>query len=168
MRYMLPQAVHLYKLKLLIGLKPRKKTQCWMQCWTGWRHRRRQIWRHFWQNTPPVKKAGWSYRIGRILQFIKELCTCTQCPKVRLKIFYPLWSPGSIVLPPWMGATGMWVIRDVTIPCLCYGSISGGQVWPVRCNSLSHPACISCSMRMICPKCPYTQLWPPLCWTSSM
>ena len=36
------RTVHLYKCMLLIGLKPRKRTQCWVQCWTGWRHRRRQ------------------------------------------------------------------------------------------------------------------------------
>ena len=108
------------------------------------------------QNMPPVKKAGWSYGIGQILWFIKEPCTCTQYPKVRLKNFYSLWSPGPIMLPPWTGATGMWVIRDVTIPCLCYRSVSGGQVWPIKCNSLSSPAQAACSMREICPKCPYT------------
>ena len=165
---MLPQAVHLYKCMLLIRLKPRKKTQCWAQCWTGWRHRRRQIWRHFWQNTPPVKKAGWSYGIGRILWFIKKPCTCTQCPKVRLKIFYSSWSPGPIVLLPWMGATRMQVIRDVTMPCLCYGSISGSQVWPIRCSSLLSIACVASTMRAICPKWPYTQLWPLLWWTFCM
>ena len=26
--------------------------------------------------------------------------TCTQCPKVRLKIFYSSWSPGPIMLLP--------------------------------------------------------------------
>ena len=167
-RYMSSQAMHLYKCMLLIGLKPRKKTQCWAQCWTGWRHRRRQIWRCFWQNMSPVKKTGWSYGIGRILQFIKEPCTCPQHPNVRPKIFYSLWTPGAIVLPPWMGATGVQVIRYVTIPCHCYGRIAGGQVWPSRCSSLSGPAHIACSMRAICPKHPYTWLWPPLWWTSCM
>ena len=45
------------------GLKPRKRSRCWAQCWTGWRHRRRKIWRYFWQNMPAANKAGWSYRI---------------------------------------------------------------------------------------------------------
>ena len=40
---MLLQATHLYKCTLLIGPKPRKRSQCWAQYWTGWRHRRRQI-----------------------------------------------------------------------------------------------------------------------------
>ena len=60
-RYVSPQAVHLYKYTLLIGPEPRERTQCWAQYWTVWRHRRRQIWRHFWQNTPPAKKDSWSY-----------------------------------------------------------------------------------------------------------
>ena len=33
-------------------------------------------------------------------QFIKELCICAQCPKVRLRIFYSLWSPRPIGSPP--------------------------------------------------------------------
>ena len=162
------QAVHLYKCMILIRLKPRKKTQCWAQCLTGWRHGRRQIWRHFWQNTPPVKKAGWSYRIDKILWFIKEPCTCTQYPKVRPKIFCLSWSLGPIMLLSWIGAMEIWVIRDVTVPCLCYRSVSGIEVWPIICGSLSGPAHIACSMRAICPKHPYTQLWPILWWTSCM
>ena len=35
-RCMLPWAVPLYKCMLLIGLKPRNRTWCWTQCWTGW------------------------------------------------------------------------------------------------------------------------------------
>ena len=160
--------MHLYKCTLLIGLKPRKRTWCWAQCWTGWRHRRRQIWRHFWQNMPPTKKASWSYRINRIPQFIREPCTCTQCLKVKLKIFYSSWSLGPIVSPPWMGAIGMWVVRHATVPCPCYGSISGGQAWPISCGSILAPVCIACNMRAICPKCLYSWLWPPLQWTSCM
>ena len=34
--------------------------------------------------------------------------------------------------PTSKGAIGMQVIRDVTIPCPCYGRISGGQTWPIR------------------------------------
>ena len=51
-----------------------------------------------------------------------------QCPKVRPKIFYSLRSPGSIVLLPSnachrnAGHQG-----HVTIHCLCYRSVSGGQ-----------------------------------------
>ena len=164
----LPQAVHLYKCMLLIGLNPRRRTRCWVQCWIGWRHRRRKIWRHFWQKMPPAKKASWSYGISRILQFIREPYTCTQCPKVRLKIFYTLWSLRPIMSPPWMGAIGMQVIRDVTTPCPYCGSISGGQAWPIRCNSPLHPVHIACNMRAICPKHLYIQLWPPLWWTSYM
>ena len=53
--------------------------------WTGWRHGRRQIWRYFWQNTPPAKEANWSYRIGRIIQFIREPSTYTEHPKGETK-----------------------------------------------------------------------------------
>ena len=83
-------------------------------------------------------------------------------PKMRLKIFYSSWSQGPIVLAPWTGATGMQVIRGMTIPCLCYGSTSGGQAWPIRCSSLLSPACISCNIRANCQKGLYTWLWPPL------
>ena len=31
-----------------------------------------------------------------------------------------------------MGAIGMQVIRDITVPCPCCGSASGGQAWPIR------------------------------------
>ena len=48
------------------------------------------------------------------------------------------------------------------LPCLCYGGISGGQVWPIRCSKPLSPACVACNMREICPKCLYTWLWPPL------
>ena len=151
-----------------LGWSPERGTQCWVQCWTGWRHRRRKIWRHFWHNTPWLKKADWSYTISRILWFIREPCTCAQCLKMRPKISYSLWFQGPIVLPPWMGATEMWVIRDVTVPCLYYGSISGGQVWPTRCGSPLSLACTACNMSVICPKYLYIQLWPLLWWTSCM
>ena len=83
-------------------------------------------------------------------------------PKGETKDLLLFVVPGPIMLPPWMGATGMWVIRDVTIACPCFGSISGGQAWPIRCNSLLSPVCIACNMRVICPKCLCTQLWPAL------
>ena len=67
------QATHWRRCMLLTGLKPRERTWCWVQCWTGWRHRSRQIWRCSWQNMSPVKKANWSYGINRILQFIRAL-----------------------------------------------------------------------------------------------
>ena len=92
-----------------------------------------------------MKKAGWSYGISRILQFIKEPYTCTQCPKVRLKIFYSSWSLRPIVSSPWMGAIGMWVIMVVTVPCLCYGSTSGGQAWQIRYRNPLNPV-------VTCPK----------------
>ena len=153
---------------LLTGLRPKEKTWCWALWWTGWRHRSRKIWRYFRQNMPPMKKAGWSYRIGRILWFIREPCTYTQCPKVRLKISCSLWSPRPIMLPLWTGATEMQVIKGATTPYPCCGSTSGGQVWPTRYSSLSGTACVACSMRAIFPKPPYTWLWPPLWWTFYM
>ena len=60
------------------------------------------------------------------------------------------------------GPTRVWLYP------VCYGSVSGGQVWPLRCSSLSSPVHDACSMRAICPKHLYTQLWPSLCWTSCM
>ena len=45
------------KCKLLSGPKLKEKAWCWAQCWIGWRHRSRQIWRYFWQDMPPVKKV---------------------------------------------------------------------------------------------------------------
>ena len=50
-------------------------------CWTGWRHRSRQIWKCSWKNMPPAKKVNWSYGINRISQFTREPCTYAQCPK---------------------------------------------------------------------------------------
>ena len=41
-------------------------------------------------------------------------CTYAQCPKVRLKISCSLWSPRPIMLPLWVGATEMQVIKGVT------------------------------------------------------
>ena len=46
------------------------------------------------------EEAGLSYGINRILQFTKEPYTCAQCLKLRLKIFYSMWSPGPIILLP--------------------------------------------------------------------
>ena len=76
-----------------LGRSPERRPRCWVQCWTGWRHRSRQIWRYFWQNTPPVKKANWSYGIDRTSWFIRGPCTYAQHPKVKLKISCSLWSP---------------------------------------------------------------------------
>ena len=59
---------------------------------------------------------------------------------------------------PWMGAIGMQVIRDVTIPCPCCVSISGGQAWPIRCSNPLSPVHIACNMRATCPKCLYTPI----------
>ena len=59
------QTAHCLKCTLPTGLKLKEKTQCWAQCWIGWRHRSRQIWRYFWQNMPPVKKVTWSYIIDQ-------------------------------------------------------------------------------------------------------
>ena len=53
----------------------------------GWKHRRRQIWKHFWQSMPPVRRANWSYEIDRTSQFIRRPYTCTLCPRARMKIF---------------------------------------------------------------------------------
>ena len=89
-------------------------------------------------------------------------------PRCETEDLLLLWSPVPIVLLPWMGTTEMWVIRDATIPCLCYGKISGGQAWPIRCSSLLSLVYIACNLRAICPKCLYTQLWPALWWTSCM
>ena len=107
--------------------KAQIKTQCWVQCWIGWRHRSRQIWRYFRQNTPPVKKVTWSYVINRISQFIRGPCTCTQCPRVRLKISCSLWFPRHIVLLSWMGATKMQAIKGMIKLCPCCENISGGK-----------------------------------------
>ena len=76
--------------------------------------------------------------------------------------------PRSILWPPWMGATEMWVIRDVTIPCLFYGSVSGGQVWPMRCSSLSSPAHIAYAWGQFVqiaptPNCGHCSNGPPAC-----
>ena len=54
------------------------------------------------------------------------------------------------------------------LPCPCCRSISGYQAWPIRCSNPLSPPCIACNMRVICPKHLYTQLWPPLQWTSCM
>ena len=56
-------------------------------------------------------------------------------PKVKLRISCSSWSPRHIVLPPWMGATEIQVIKGTTIPCHCCGNASGGQEWPTRCSS---------------------------------
>ena len=99
------QATHWWRFMLLTGPKPREKTQCWAQCWMGWRHRSRQIWGCFWWNMPPVRKVNWSYWIDRISQFIRGPCTYAQCPNAKLKISCSSWSPRHTTLPPWMGAT---------------------------------------------------------------
>ena len=127
-----------------------------------------EIWKHFWQNTPPAKKANWSYRIGRTLQFIRGPYTCDQCLEVRPKISYSLWYIGPIVLPPWMGAAGMQVIRDVTWPYCCYRNTSGGQVWPNSCNRPVSLAHVACNKRAMYLKYLYTQLWLVPWWTSCM
>ena len=69
-------------------------------------------------------------------------CTCAQCPSVRPMIFYSSWSPEPIISPPWPDAIGIQVIRDVTIPCLCYRSVSGGQAWPITWQSIK--SCTHC------------------------
>ena len=167
-RYVLPQAMHLYKCMLLIGLMPRRRNCCWVQCWIGWRHRRRQIWRHFWQNTPPAKKAGWSYGISRILQFIREPYTCAQCPKVRPKIFY------SFVVPKAHHVTTLnRCHRDVGHQG-CDHTMSLLQEhfwWPCMANQMqqSIKSCACCLQHEgNLSKAPLHQLWPLLWWTSYM
>ena len=162
------QASHWWKCMLPTGLKPREKTQHWVQCWTGWRHRSRQIWRCFWQNTPPVKKIKWSYGIDRIFWFIRRPYTCAQQPKVKLKISCSLWSPRHTVLPPWMGATEVQVIKGTTIPCPCCGNVSGGWEWLTKYRNPWSLAYIVCSIRANCLWHPYTQLCPLLQWISYM
>ena len=53
-------------------------------------HKRRQIWKPFWQTMPPVRKADWLYGIIRILQFIRGPYICTLHPRARPKIYYYL------------------------------------------------------------------------------
>ena len=60
------QAIHWWRCMLPTGQRPRVRTQCWMLCWIGRRHRNRQIQGCFWQNMPPSKKVNWSYGINRI------------------------------------------------------------------------------------------------------
>ena len=45
-RYVLLQGGCWLRGTWLIGLKHRKRTQCWMLCWTGCKLKRRPIWRH--------------------------------------------------------------------------------------------------------------------------
>ena len=85
-----------------------------------------------------VKKAGLSYGFSRILWFIKEplyLCSMPRGETKDLLLFK--------MSLPWMGATKIWVIRDMTIPCLCYRSISG---WPGMTNQMqqSIKSCMCC------------------------
>ena len=117
-KYVSLQATHWWRCMSPTGPKPREKIQCWAQCWTGWRHRSRQIWRYFWQNMHPVEKVTWSYVINRILLFIRGPCTYTQCLKAKLKISCSLWSPMHTMLTHWMGATKMWVIKGATLSLL--------------------------------------------------
>ena len=73
---------------------------------------------------------------------------------------------GQVILQNWQN----FIIHQgpLTVPCPCCWSASGGQAWPLRCNDPVSPVHIACNMRAICPKCLYTQLWPPLQWTSCM
>ena len=91
-------------------------------------HRSQQTWKQFWQNTPQVKKVNWFYRIDRISQFMRDPCTYTQYPKVKLKTCCSSWSLSHTVLAFWMGATKMQAIRGVTICCPCWENGSCGQV----------------------------------------
>ena len=100
-----------------------------------------------------------------ILQGALYLCSMTKGKMEDLLLFVV---PRAHCATPCMGAIGMQIIRNVTIPCPCCRSISGGQTWPIRCNNPLHPVHVACNMRAICPKCFYTQLWPLLWWTSCM
>ena len=115
---------------------------------------------------PPVKKVIWSYIINRISCLIRGPCTCTQCPRVRLKISCSSWSPRHIVLPPWMGATEKQAIKGVIKPYPCCRNVTGGWEWQAKCRNPWCPAHIACCMRAVCPRCPYTQLCQPLLWIS--
>ena len=170
------RAAHWWICMFLTGPKPRDRTWCSAQCWTGWRHRSRQIWGYFWQNTPPVKKEKWSYRIHRILQFIRGPYTYAQCPKAKLKIC-SLWSQRHTMLPLRMGATKMQVIKGMTICDPCCEGTSGGEEWPTRCRihevlhvllaawrqfvqSAPTPDCIHCSNWSLAHKILLVLRWP--------
>ena len=92
----LEQEVHVIAGQVLVQMHvtdwvAAKKEDLMLSAVLDWlKHRRRQIWSHFWQNTPPVKKSSWSYRISRTLQFMREPYTCAQHQKVKLKTFYSL------------------------------------------------------------------------------
>ena len=113
---------------------------------------RRQIWKYFWQNTPPVNKANWSHGINRISQFIREPCTYAPCPKANQKspALCGTQSPsccGFGWMPPRCRSSRAWLYL-----VLVEGAFSGGQVCPPRCNSLSNPSHVAYSMRTTCPK----------------
>ena len=98
----------------------REDPKFWALCWIGWRHRNRQIWRYFWQNTPPVKKVTWSYVINRISWFIRGPCTCHSMPKGETKnLLLFVVTKALSVAAPWMGATKMQAIKGVIKPCPC-------------------------------------------------
>ena len=58
--------------------------------------------------------------------------------------------------PLWRDVIKMQDIRAVTVPCPYCRSAFGGQGWPARCGNLSGPAHAVYSMRMACPRPPYT------------
>ena len=52
---------------------------------------KRQIWRHFWQTMPLVRKAGWFCEINRTSSSTRGPYTCMPCLGVRMKNFWFLW-----------------------------------------------------------------------------
>ena len=123
----------------------------WAQCSTGWRHKRRQILRHFWQNTPPVKKAGWSYaQLAEFYDSSRSLVPALNTQRWDQRSLYSLWS-----LRTHCVATLNGCHRDVghhimwPWPCLCYWEHFW---WPGMTNQMLTPSikpctCITCNMR---------------------
>ena len=161
---------HLYKCMLLIGLKPRKRTQCWAKCWIWLKAQTEDRFKgtSCAEHTSSKECKILLHKLAELHGSSRSFVSVLNAQRWDWRIFYSLWSPRPIGLLPWMGVIEMWGIRGMTIPHLCCGSISGGQAWPMRCSSQLSPVHIACNMRAMCPKHPYTQLWPPLLWTSYM
>ena len=130
-----------------------------MQCWTGWRPRRRLIWGHFWESMLLANRAEWCGGIIRISWFSKMPSICTLCPKGRMRIYYSSWSWRHILLPLWMDVIEMQDTKAMTIPCPYYKNAFGGQEWPNRWQNLLGPADAASNMRVASPRPHYAPYW---------
>ena len=139
-----------------------------MPCWTGWRPKRRLIWRHSLESMPLARRANWYSGIVRILWLSRMPSTYAQCPKVRMKIYYSSWSQRPISSLLWMGVIKMQDTRAVTIPCPYYKNAFGGQGWPTRCDNPLGSAHTAYSIRVASPRPLYIPLWLLLPWISCM